>query len=518
MLGHRELTIDEYLAILRRRLWIILCLAAIGAGVAYLYSRTLPNEYKSRTLVLVQQPKVNQRFVTPVVEEQLNQRLESMREQILSPTGLQPVVREFNLYHEQLPKSSTAGRAGLLKHAISITPVQPVSASPWSGILGFTVTVTLYDPHLAQQVCSRITSMFLQANATWQSEAAQDTTTFLSAQISTAKRELDAQDAKLTAFKLHYLGRLPDDTQTNMDILSTLNSQLEATTESLNRAQQNKVYLESQLSQQLAAWKATRSGSNALTLEEQLAAMRNKLVLLQARYTNNYPDVVKLKGNIAELQKTVNSVNASGTGHALSPQSSQAKAPSYAEPAQIRQLRQDIRQYNQAIQDDTKQQAELDKKINAYQARVQMSPVIEQQYTELTRNYQTALEFYRNLLTKQAQANMGANLQKRQQAESFRVIDAASFSGSPAGPNRRFYVGAGMIGGLCLALAIALWLELRDKLIRSERDIEFYLQAPTLAAIPLMDTHNNRPITLLPSEPVQDITHSQDTGPTQANG
>ena len=289
MLGHRELTIDEYLVMLRRHLWIILGIGLIAAAAAYVYSRTLPNEYKSHALVLIQQPKVNQRFVTPVVEEQIDQRLETIKEQIFSSGQLQTLVDQLHIYEKQYPHSSSMARASLLAHALSVTPVQPVGNSP--GISGFTVNVTLYDPHLAQTVCDRVTSRFLEANAQWQAEAAQDTTTFLSAQISDAKSALDQQDSRLTAFKLRYLGRLPDDAQTNMDLLASLNSQLEATTESLNRAQQNKIYLESQLTQQLAAWKATRSGNNALTIEEQLAAMRSKLLLLQSRYTNDYTEI-----------------------------------------------------------------------------------------------------------------------------------------------------------------------------------------------------------------------------------
>lgn len=508
MLGHRELTIDEYMAMLRRRLWIILCLAALVSGGAYLYSRTLPNEYKSHTLVLVQQPKVNQRFVTPVVDAQINQRLESMREQLLTPTPLSAVVEQFHLYETLAPHSSPTERARLLKQAVQVTPVHSVSQSPWSGIQAFTVSVTLYNPHLAQQVCERLTSLLLKENATWQAEAVQDTTDFLSTQISNAKQALDAQDAKLTAFKLRYLGKLPDDAQTNMGILSGLNSQLEAATEALSRAQQNKIYLESQLGQQMAAWKATRSGNNALTLEEQLAEMRSKLVDLQAKYTDNYPDVISLKSNIAQLQKKVDAANASDT-QASSPNST---TPAYAVPPQIQQLRQDIRQYDQTIQDRTKQQAALEKKINEYQARVQMSPVVEQQFTELTRNYQTALEFYRGLLTKQAQADMGANLQKSQQSTTFRVIDPASVPLGPAGPNRPFYAGAGMVGGLCLGLAIALWLELRDKAIRSERDVEFYLQAPTLALIPWVEERHNPLMKALPPGPVTEAEHTRKSG------
>jgi polysaccharide chain length determinant protein (PEP-CTERM system associated) len=497
MLGHRELTIDDYMEILRRRYWILLLTAILGSAGAYAFSRALPNEYQSRTLVLVQQPKVAQKFVTPVVNEQINQRLANMTEQILSATQLQPIVEQYHLYEKELSGSPVAIRVARLRKAITVTPIQPIVESQWAGIPGFTVKVTLNDPRVAQQVCAEITSMFLEQNARWRAQAAQDTTDFLSKQIDDAKHALDEKDAKLTAFKMRYLGKLPDEAQTNINILTSYNSQLEAATEALNRTQQDKVYLESQLAQQLAAWKATRSGSNPLTLEEQLADLQNKLVMLRARYTDDYPDVIKLKSDIAHLQQKINAAKAESAGTASTQANSDT--PAYAEPAQIQQLRRQIHQYDEIIAERTKQQASLQKKIDEYQARVQLSPLVDQQFTEMTRDYQTALEFYRGLLTKKAQADMGADLERRQQAEEFRVIDPASFSAIPSSPNRLLFAGGGVGGGLCLGIAIALWLEMRDKLIRTERDVEFYLQIPTLALVPMVDKRSGPRNKYLPS-------------------
>lgn len=482
MLGHRELTTDDYLDILRRRYWILLLTVVLGAGGTYLFSRFLPNEYESRTQVLVQEPKVDQKFVTPVVDEQTNQRLESMREQILSTTELQTVADQFHVFQKELPGSTLAQRARMLRKAIQVSAIRPLLQSPWAGVPGFTVKVTLNDPRLAQQVCTQITSMFLEQNARWRSQVAQDTTEFLSKQIDDAKHQLDEQDAKLTAFKLRYLGKLPDQAQTNMNLLASYNSQLAAATEALNRTQQNKVYLESQLAQQLTAWKASRAGSNPLTLDEQLAKLQNELVLLRARYTDNYPDVIKLKSDIAHLQKKVSAAKAAGEA----PTTAKSDTPAYAEPPQIQQLRRQLRQYDEVISERTKQQARLQKQIEDYQARVQLSPLIQQKFTELTRDYQTALEFYRGLLTKKANAEMGADLERRQQAEQFRVIDPASFSTVPSAPKRPLYAGGGAAGGLVLGIVIALWLELRDKLIRTEQDVEFYLEIPTLAMVPAL--------------------------------
>src|ERR1039457_5659733 len=98
MLGHRELTMADYADILRRRLSLILTsaflLLGIGIGIAYI----LHPRYQSQTLILVEQQKVPADYVQPVFAEDLGARLGSMKEQILSRSRLEPIIKRFNLF------------------------------------------------------------------------------------------------------------------------------------------------------------------------------------------------------------------------------------------------------------------------------------------------------------------------------------------------------------------------------------------------------------------------------------
>jgi uncharacterized protein involved in exopolysaccharide biosynthesis len=71
MLGHRDLTMQDYEEILKRRFWLIsisaILLLAIGVGISYI----LPPQYVSKTLVLIEQQKVPEDYVKPVVDEDL---------------------------------------------------------------------------------------------------------------------------------------------------------------------------------------------------------------------------------------------------------------------------------------------------------------------------------------------------------------------------------------------------------------------------------------------------------------
>ena len=98
MLGHRELTMEDYVDILKRRFWLIVISAFVCLAVGIGISHVIPPQYQSQTLILVEQPKVPEDYVKPVVDQDLNDELASMKEQILSRSHLEPIISRFNLY------------------------------------------------------------------------------------------------------------------------------------------------------------------------------------------------------------------------------------------------------------------------------------------------------------------------------------------------------------------------------------------------------------------------------------
>ena len=130
----------------------------------------------------------------------------------------------------------------------------------------------------------------------------------LSQQLADAKVKLDEQDAKLAAFQSRYLGSLPDEQGTNLNLLNGMTSQLDAATQALSRAQQEKSFNQTMLNQQLAEWQAAQNGQSGQspdTLDRQLDALETQLAALRVRYTDDYPDVMKAKADIAALQKKI---------------------------------------------------------------------------------------------------------------------------------------------------------------------------------------------------------------------
>jgi uncharacterized protein involved in exopolysaccharide biosynthesis len=259
-----------------------------------------------------------------------------------------------------------------------------------------------------------------------------------------------------------------------------MNSQLDASTQTLSRAQQDKTYSESLLAQQLSAWRSSQSASSPQTLQQQLALAQAQLITLQGRYTDDFPDVVKTKKQIADLQKQLDQINSAPASTSATP-GSQANA---AEPAEIQQLRMQIHQFDNVIAQSTREQKNLQSQIKVLQGRVALSPGVEEQYKQLTRDYDTAQKFYNDLLDKKSQSEMQTAMEHEQQGEQMRLQIAADLPDSPSFPNRLLFAAGGLGGGLALGFGLGLLLELRDKSLRNETDVIAALDLPVLSQVP----------------------------------
>jgi polysaccharide chain length determinant protein (PEP-CTERM system associated) len=477
MIRNGEISMSEVKRILSKYWWVLPLTVTAGISLALGATAFLPKKFTSQTLVLVDQPTVSPDLVKPVVTEATNQRLASMQEQILSRSRLQPIIEKFGLYPSERGNVHMEDLVAKLRTAIEITPLEPMQGTQNRQLPGFHVKVTFDNPQTAQRVCSEITTMFMEQNSSYINAQGTETTQFLAGQVEESKRRLDEQDAKLAEFKKKYMGSLPDQEQTNLGLLTGMNSQLEAITQQLTRAQQDKAMNESLLASQLANWKMVKSGDAAPeTLEQQLNALQDQLTALQSRYTADHPDVIKTKSQLEQLKRRM----------AETPKSNNATASSQAgiEPPAVQQLRAKLRQDELNIADLAKRQSQMQNQINVLQGRIQSTPAVEQQFKELTRNYQSASDFYNDLSKRYDQAKMSRDLNRQQDGERFRVLDPASLPMTPSFPKKTIFAGAGLGGGLALGLAILYLLAALDSSMHTERDVEVCMKLPVLAMVP----------------------------------
>ena len=481
MTENRELTMDDYLAMLRRRIRVIVIPALLAPIAGFAVSFAFSPKYTSQSLVLVEEPKVSGTYVKPVQTEDLSSRVATLEQRALSTENLRPLIEQLGL----APAGAVDGVVDNIRDNVSInavmaTTVGNAQAGKKTALPGFNVTFTSNNPHRAQAICGGVTNIMIRENLIDRTSAAKNNADFLGRQVEEAKHNLDDLDSKLAEFKRRFTGQLPGDEDNNLKILMGMNSQLDANTQTLNRAQQDKSYTESMLAQQLAAWKSSQTTTNPVTLQQQLATLQSQLISLQAHYTEDYPDVVKTKRDIAQVQKKLDEINAA----AANPSSVANDKENLSEPPEIRQLRMQIHQYEQLITQATRDQQRLQEQIKIFQGRVALSPAIEEQYKQLTRDYDTAQKFYDDRLANRKQAEMQTAIEQEQQGEQMSVLNPADLPDSPSFPNRWLFAGGGLGAGLGLGLGLALWLEMRDTSIRTESDVQAALELPVLSQVP----------------------------------
>jgi polysaccharide chain length determinant protein (PEP-CTERM system associated) len=473
MLGHREMTMQDYAEMLKRRFWLILTCTVLLLGIGIGISFILTPQYVSQTLVLIEQQKVPETYVKPVVNEDLDARLASMKEQILSRSRIQPIIERFGLYSGG--GYTMDDRVDLTRKAIGIKPIPYGQSS--RGMPGFFITFKAQDARTAQQVCGEITSLFVSENLSAREQSAEGTTDFLKQQLDDSKRNLDDQDAKLAAFQRKYIGRLPEQETSNANALQAMTTQLEAATQTVSRLQQNETILEAMITQQPqeSSQSTPANGTSENGLKAQLKEAIAQEKELEAVYTPNHPDILAIRRRISSLQAEI--------AHAPAESAKGETAVSNLDSPQLRQLKLQLRAERQSLAAAKQEQARIGQQVRTYEAKIESSPMVEEEYKQVTRDHETALQFYNTLLTKMNESSMATALEHRQQGEQFRVMDAPNLPDSPTFPNHLLFAGGGLVSGLILGLLLTALLEYRDTSLRSESDIWAFTKLPTLAVV-----------------------------------
>jgi polysaccharide biosynthesis transport protein len=488
-------TLQYYLSVARRRQWwLVLPMFIAWLGVM-LAAWFIPPKYRSETVIIVEQQKVPEQYVVPNVAVDLQQRLQSMTQQILSRTRLVGIINAFHLYSNRQSNSNVDLAVEAMRKDVKIELVQ-APGRPWE-LSAFKISYSAGSPILAQQVTRQLSSLFIDENLHNRQQLSEETTRFLEIQLEQARKNLADQEERLRDFKTKYLGELPEQLQTNIQILSGLQARLQAATEALDQANQQKLYLESLLNQykSVRSELAVRRGDSArnpLTLDEELEKLRTELADISSRATPKHPDVVRLKRQIADAEsmkaqldsearsaKSEDIADVAGPARTLA--DLQAISPMLQIEGQIKSNKLEIANRQQEMR-------RLEREIDSYQSRLNLTPVREQQLAAITRDHEQSRTNYESLLNKRMQSEMATNLEKRQQGEQFRIIDPANFPEKPYFPDRLKFSLLGLIFGTIVGVGATVLVEAMDEQIHSGEDLLSVTPVPILASIPLLQT------------------------------
>jgi polysaccharide chain length determinant protein (PEP-CTERM system associated) len=494
-----SIDVQRYFNVVRRHHMHFLIPLLLGWAAVWGASWLLPARYKSSTLILVEQPTMPKNYVVPNVTDDLQSRLQSMEQQILSRTRLLLIIDKLHLYSGGREQKSADEKVDMMRKDITLDLVHD---SHGEQITAFRINYDSHDPHVAQQVTSELTDLFINENLKVREQESEDTTEFISSQLENARASLADQEAKVREFQGQHEGALPSQQASNLEILSGLQSQLQNEQDALNTAKQQRVYIQSLMEQYRNAHGTLRTAEGAPTslmaLDQELEALRAKLAELSSHYTDRYPEVQSVKSQIAKTEKMRDDLVADSKNKAIGgvpgkgaaardPSDMVQNSPSLQLQSQLQANQSEIANREQSI-------ASLKTRINEYQSRLNEEPAVEQQLADLNRGYDQSKADYDDLLKKKNQSEMATSMEQMQQGERFSMLDPPSLPLKPDFPNRLKFCGIGFGVGMALGLLVAGGFELLDDRLYTEKEIRALLTVPLLSEVPEL---------LLPSDQVR---------------
>ena len=482
MIPGKTYTLDTLWQVAWRRKWLIVLPALAVAAISALAIKWLPDLYQSETLILVVPQRVPETYVRSTVTARIEDRLQSISQQIMSRTRLEQVINDFNLYAEERADKE------LMEDIVERMRTRDIGINIIKGD-AFRVSYTANDPRTAMRVTERLGSLFIDESLRDREVLADGTTDFLATQLDEAQRRLIANENKLLEYQRLHDGELPSQTPANMQALHNAEQALQSLGQSLNHDRERRITLERTVADIIEA-PDTRpvvekpAPAASVNLAEELEVQKRALLAVELKLRPDHPDVRRQRRVIEELEKRVEAQRLQGelsarpTGTAV-----------MMDPARRRRLteaRVELDNLDRQIQGKLAEEGRLQGMIAMYNARIQAAPLREAELTALTRDYETLQQSYRNLLQKKEESQISANLEKRQIGEQFKILDPARMPERPVSPDRpRLYVIA-MFAALAVGLAAAAAAEFFDKSLRSEADVRAALNLMVLATVPDM--------------------------------
>jgi polysaccharide chain length determinant protein (PEP-CTERM system associated) len=442
------------LEIISRRRWIII-ISLLLSGLTGIYlAFSLPKLYSATTTIMIQPQRVPEDYVQSLVTEGVGFRINEMQQEILSRTNVEKIIEKFNLLPE------TAGKQIFLENKVAqireliIVQVGKSRRGPASS---FSITFSDTIPERAASVANTIASMFIDQNLEIREAQAIGTSGFLEDELATMKQRLEETEKELSIYRQQYRGELPSQLESNLRKLDHLQNELADQEAGLRNARERLVALHNQA-------EGIESPDDQLGYKDygnlSYDQLQAELTRLKARYTDKHPDIVRLKGLIAEYQ-------------------TREFDDSRGKRRSVIETEKEIAKYEKAI-------AAIRQEMATYNSRVENLPQREQELLSLQRDYKNMRESYQSLLNRKLEAQIAVNMERKQKGEQFRVIDPARPPSKPSSPDMAKLFLISLVSGLGLGGAICFVLEYLNQVFRRPEEIENTLELPLVAILPVL--------------------------------
>jgi polysaccharide chain length determinant protein (PEP-CTERM system associated) len=486
------LNIGYYLSAISQRRWFMIIPFCLAMIVGIVLAVKLPKIYEASTLILVQPQRVPEKIVTPVVSSDFLSRINTLSLQIMSRSNLERIIDKFQLFGDQPQRGMlNEEKIEIIRKKVKVDMGRTGERKDTNT---FSISFLDEDPLIAMRVANGLAESFIEENLRLREDQAVGTTDFLEAELKTMRKRLEEVEQSLSDFRGKHKGMLPEELEANLRLLDRLNAQLGQKEENLRSMRTSLVALEAESSARLSEIRAASRVEAAKVDpiktddEKNPTKLREKLSEMMLRYTEQHPDVIRLRLSIEKLEAEL----------AAKPDSRRPQLPATsppptqeAPPAASLNIRQRI-ELSGAIKSAEADIVKLKQSIEEYQKRVEETSKYGQEMMNLQRDYDNMRESYNSLLNRKLEADIAVNLEKKQKGEQFMIIDKARLPEKPVSPKMPQLFMITIAAGLGFGAALIFLLEMMDVSVRRLDKLEEEIGLPVLTMVPRIFTSKDR--------------------------
>jgi polysaccharide chain length determinant protein (PEP-CTERM system associated) len=464
---------DFVLDVWHRRKWLAVFVLAGALAAGATITIALPDLYRATATVLVDRQEVSEAFVRPSVTAELETRIQTIHQRVMSRARLSEVILRHDLYPELRKTAALDDVVQRMARDIRLQLKGVDQASGRNATIAFTVTYSGRDPDTVADVVNTLVAFYVDENMRGRERQAARTAEFLAAQLAPLKQELDDLERRKSEFTLRHTEELPQQLEANLGALERLNTRLGLNGEYQLRAIERRERLEEELARDRQGPAALET---ALSPAEKLSALQRELAELRRKFSDQYPDVLRVRAELALLERQMDAARSEGP------------LPAAAASGPIGRLKQSLAALDAELQSLKDEEALLRRTIATYEGRVEGAPRRQREIDELSRGHEATRERYEALLKQYEDARLAASLEQGQSLEQFRVLDPAIPPTRPAAPNRQWFALMGLVGAVAAAIGATLAAEKLDTTFHTADDVRAFVEVPTLASIRLVQT------------------------------
>lgn len=488
MEAQTTLTVNELIGIIKKRRWGLIIPTVVVFLIAVIICFSIDPVYRSTSTILIEEQEISRDYVMATVTSFAEQRLQTITQRIMSTPRLLSVINRFNLYADKRDRMTTEEIIDNMRNedikfdTVTADVIDHRTGRPTAATIAFTISYEGKNPVVVQQVANVLTSLYLEENIKVKAQQTSSTTKFLEDEMKSVQKNLAELEKNIAIYKEKNNVALPELFQFNLITLDRIDKDLNQLNDQLRTLREKESATQAQL--------ANIPSDAQLGDQARLRELRAMLVNLKTRVSDEYPDVIKTKAEIAELEKRQNTVSDSSAVRQLD-------TPAYITlSSQLASIQSEIESAKRQIDD-------LKIKRNNFNQRIEASPRVEEGYNNLLAERNNTQAKYDDLMKKFMEAKVASGLEKDQLGERFTLISPAGLPEKPVKPNIPVILLIGLIFGIGAGVGIASIQEFSDQSVRRSDDLTKAFQIPVLAEIPEIVTtedlarHRKKRISLL---------------------